>query len=208
MLYPLDVLLVGATGVGKSSTLNALFGKEVAQVGYGVNPETQELTSYRLHDYLRFHDSPGLGDGKEADFSHTKKLSELLLRPVSNHPNNGFIDLVLVILDGGSRDFGTTYKLLEAVILKNIAPERVVIGINQADQAMKGRHWNAQTRTPNAQLQQFLQEKQQSVQTRIKEATGLNIALPSVYSASNAYNLGELMQALVNALPNSRRQIY
>ncbi|HHK5578453.1 TPA: GTPase [Neisseria cinerea] len=37
---PLDVLLVGATGVGKSPTLNALFGEQKAKVGTGVDPET------------------------------------------------------------------------------------------------------------------------------------------------------------------------
>lgn len=30
---PLDVLLVGATGVGKSSTLNALFGEQKGRIG-------------------------------------------------------------------------------------------------------------------------------------------------------------------------------
>lgn len=38
LLWPLDVLLVGATGAGKSSTLNAVFGMEVAKVGDGVEP--------------------------------------------------------------------------------------------------------------------------------------------------------------------------
>ncbi len=54
----------------------------------------------------------------------------------------GFIDLVLVILDGGSRDLGTSFKLIENVILKSIEPERVMVVINQADMAMKGNHWD------------------------------------------------------------------
>lgn len=32
---PLDVMVTGVTGAGKSSTLNAVFEKEVAAVGYG-----------------------------------------------------------------------------------------------------------------------------------------------------------------------------
>lgn len=64
LLVPLDILLVGATGTGKSSTLNALFNSTVAKVGEGVDPETQNISAHSLHDYLRFHDSAGLGDGK------------------------------------------------------------------------------------------------------------------------------------------------
>ena len=60
LLMPLDVLLVGGTGTGKSSTLNALFGSNLAKVGDGVDPETQVISSYSLHNYLRIHDSAGL----------------------------------------------------------------------------------------------------------------------------------------------------
>ena len=50
LLFPLDMVLVGATGVGKSSTINALFGEDVAVVGTGVDPETQYIQHYQaLH---------------------------------------------------------------------------------------------------------------------------------------------------------------
>lgn len=35
LLYPLDVALVGATGVGKSSTLNAIFGEMLQKLELG-----------------------------------------------------------------------------------------------------------------------------------------------------------------------------
>jgi predicted GTPase len=72
---------VGATGTGKSSTLNALFNSTVAKVGHGVDPETQIISAYSLHDYLRFHDSAGLGDGKDNDLTHSKNITyEWILR--------------------------------------------------------------------------------------------------------------------------------
>ena len=56
------MLVVGGTGAGKSSTINALFGSEVAKVGRYSDPETMEISSMELNKLMRFWDSPGLGD--------------------------------------------------------------------------------------------------------------------------------------------------
>ena len=82
----INLMITGATGCGKSSTINALFNTEVAKVGVGVDPETMDITKYEL-DNLVLWDSPGLGDGKEADNRHAKniikKLHELSLIHIS-----------------------------------------------------------------------------------------------------------------------------
>ena len=67
------IMITGATGCGKSSTINALFDTEVAKVGVGVDPETMEIEKYEL-DNLILWDTPGLGDGKEADNRHAKNI--------------------------------------------------------------------------------------------------------------------------------------
>ncbi|WRF17678.1 50S ribosome-binding GTPase [Helicobacter pylori] len=41
----MNIFLMGATGVGKSSLINALFGKEIAKAGVG-KPITQHLEKY------------------------------------------------------------------------------------------------------------------------------------------------------------------
>lgn len=207
LLRPLDVLLVGGTGTGKSTTLNALFGSSVAKVGTGVDPETQNISSHQLHDFLRFHDSAGLGDGKEADHNHAKNITGELLKTITvGGQHNGFIDLTLVLLDGGSRDLGTAFRLLETVVLKAIVPERVVVAINQADMAMKGHYWNTTLNKPEPPLLEFLEAQAQSVQQRIKESTGLTISKPVYYSAQFSYNLHAVVDHIIEHLPKNRRQ--
>jgi len=208
LLVPLDVLLVGGTGTGKSSTLNAMFGATVATVGDGVEPETMEISAYSLHKYLRFHDSAGLGDGEAADLRHAQNITgKLLSTCIVDEQRYGFIDLAMVLLDGGSRDLGTAFNLLESVVLKSIEPERVVVAINCADMAMKGRHWNHELAQPEPVLREFLDEKAVSVQRRILESTGLAIQLPVYYSALHKYNLCALFDHITDHLPRSRRRI-
>lgn len=205
LLVPLDVLLVGATGTGKSSTLNALFNVTVAKVGDGVDPETQKVSSHSLHDYLRFHDSAGFGDGKENDLRHSKNITWELQKICRG--TDHFMDLVMVILDGGSRDLGTAFQLLESVVLKVIEPQRVIVAINQADMAMKGRYWNYNTNKPEPQLQVFLEDKVLSVKRRINESTSLDINKPVYYSAKFDYNIHILLDHIITHFPKQRRKI-
>ncbi len=205
LLTPLDVLLVGGTGTGKSSTLNALFDSTVAKVGEGVTPETQHISAHSLHDYLRFHDSAGLGDGKENDLIHAKNIT-WELQKVCNTDYH-LIDLTMVLLDGSSRDLGTAFQLLESVVLKVIEPQRVIVAINQADMAMKGRYWNARDHKPDSTLVSFLEEQAYSVQRRINESTGLTIDKPVYYSAKFNYNIQALVDHIIKHFPTSRRWI-
>lgn len=205
---PLDILLVGATGVGKSSTLNAIFGRKIAKVGKGVDPETMQVVHYKLNDSLRIWDSPGLGDGVASDKIHAKTITDNLCQTYTHDDGQwGFIDLVLVILDGSSRDMGTSYRLLEQVILKNIQPERVIVGINKADMAMSGRSWNRTTNKPEEKLLHFLKDKAASTQNRLYEATSLKIKKPVYYSADKGYNLNALMDSIIVHIPNEKRRL-
>ena len=109
----INIFITGATGSGKSSTINALFDQEIAKVGYGVDPETMDIAKFEL-DNLILWDSPGLGDGKDADIRHSKNIIDKLTE--KNTDGNALIDLVLVIVDGSSRDMGTSYALINEVI--------------------------------------------------------------------------------------------
>ena len=200
-----DVMVTGVTGAGKSTTLNSIFQKEIAKVGRGVDPETMNLDSYRLNDSFRLWDTPGLGDGKQNDKDHSKSLIGLLYKDYDE--KNGFIDLVLVILDGSSRDMGTTYKLLNEIIVPNFQKGRILIAINQADIAMKGRGWSHRENKPEKSLIDFLESKSTSIQERVFEATGIEVKRPVYYSAEHNYNVDKLLDMLIDNMPNERRRL-
>ena len=47
-----NILITGATGCGKSSTINGLFGSERAKVGQGVNPQTMDIQKYEYSNII------------------------------------------------------------------------------------------------------------------------------------------------------------
>ena len=205
---PLDVMVTGVTGAGKSTTLNTIFKKNVATVGNGVDPETMNLDSYSLNDVFRLWDTPGLGDGVANDEIHKRKLVDLLYKTYSLDGNiYGWIDSAIVVLEGLNRDMGSTYTLLNEVIVPNIQADRILVVINQADMAMKGRHWNKETNRPDEVLVDFLERQALSIQNRVKEATGVTIRKPVYYSAEYGYNIEKLLDFVIDNMIVERRPL-
>lgn len=212
----MNIMITGATGCGKSSTINALFDMQVAKVGVGVDPETMDIQKYEL-DNLILWDTPGLGDGKEADNRHARNIIDKLTEVDKN--GDAVIDMVLVILDGSTRDLGTSFELINHVIIPNLGKDktdRILVAINQADMAMKGRYWNDEKNEPEQQLKDFLENKVASIKKRIFEATDVSIE-PIYYSAGykeegeeqcRPYNLSKLLYYIVKATPAEKRSVY
>lgn len=232
-----NIMLVGATGCGKSSTINALFAcgekeeeilseddiitetvkksgyVEVAKVGSKSDPETKDIEKYKIGNLVLW-DTPGLGDGTEIDEHHKEVITELLREKDAD--GNALIDLVLLILDGSTRDLGTTYKILNDVIIPELngENERILIALNQADIAMKtGRHWDYEKNEPDQTLINFLNEKVESIKARIKEDSNLDIE-PVYYCAGykeesgevvHPYNLSKLLYYIMNTIPAHKR---
>lgn len=81
-----NILLAGATGVGKSSLINMIFGNDVAVVGTG-KPVTQKIDVYESESTdVRIFDSKGYEIGEESDaefFDSVVRLAE-----TTNTPEN------------------------------------------------------------------------------------------------------------------------
>lgn len=166
------------------------------------------IGSMELNELLRFWDSPGLGDNVESDRRYSKDLVDLLYKDYYLDDNRyGLIDTVLVILDGSGRDMGTTYRLLNEVVVSNFQIDRVLVAINQADMAMKGRHWNERLNCQDGVLLEFLEEKANSVRNRLAEVTGARVSRPAYYSAERGYNVEKLLDMVIDNMPRERRRL-
>ena len=110
----INLMLVGATGSGKSSTINSLFNTSVAKVGIGVDPETADIECYQMEN-LTIWDTPGLGDSIQKDSEYSNEI----VKKLSETDENGapIIDLVVVIVDASSKDLNTTYDLINKVLI-------------------------------------------------------------------------------------------
>jgi hypothetical protein len=210
---PLGILLVGPTGSGKSSTINALFGESVATVGTGFDPQTQSITEYNLEN-LTLWDCPGPGDNPERDKMNEREMAAKLEE--TDEDGELIVDLVLVVLDASQRDMSATYRLLENLVLPILGEEaerRVLIGINKIDLLRNGRGWDYEESKPKEELYDYIEVKKDSVFRRLFEATGKKIMVVD-YSAGlseedgnqhTAYNMAALLYQILRLLPDTKR---
>lgn len=198
----LNIMFVGATGVGKSSTINAIFDTEVAKVGYSADPETSVIQKYEI-DNMVLWDTPGLGDNPENDKKYAVDIANTLKE--KDNAGNLVIDEVVILVDGSNRDMKTFYEVFENLIVPYIQDtKRMIIAINQCDLTLKGRHWNEEKREPETPLIDFLDDKVSSIHQRILESTGISTD-PIYYSALYHYNISKLLLTMLKIMPDSKR---
>jgi predicted GTPase len=217
-----NVLIAGATGVGKSTTINDIFGISTdsaelrAEIGYDVAPKTKEISKFQIGNLILW-DSPGLGDEVDEDKRHKEKLIAKLKECDEN--GDFVIDLVLVLVDGSNKDMGSTFELINNVIIPNVsdAEKRVVVGINKIDKLLHPlyEHWDRVNGVPKTlELENRILEKENSVQNRIFNSTHIKVSTVS-FSAGwtdektnqqdRPYNILKLLCFLSEKMPDEKR---
>lgn len=223
---PVGILLLGPTGSGKSSTINALFGKNVAKVGMGFDPETQSIEEYHLGN-LTIWDCPGPGDTPQKDRENERLIWEKLHE--TDEDGAYLVDLALVILDGSQRDMSVAHHLINDVALPALADDedeeedevsalreekRLLIGINKVDLLRSGWGWDAVNVRPKDQLKPYIEAKEASVMSRAEEASGKKLRVvsycagvtdPETGETSGAYNVAMLFYQMLRLLPAEKR---
>lgn len=99
-----NVLVVGRTGTGKSSLINAIFGDQVAKVGAGT-PVTQSYTAYTSDQLLvNLYDSMGWEGGADGEKRFFADTHDFLKQHRTSNPDD-HIHVVWYTLDAPSARF-------------------------------------------------------------------------------------------------------
>jgi predicted GTPase len=196
------IALIGETGVGKSSTLNALF-KAGAKID-DIRPCTVETCEYAVvterngnHGPIRVFDMPGLGQDLQTDEAFLKDYGKVLPE----------CDVALWILDACTRTLSQTQAALRGVVSLAMAGlDKLVIGINKIDRIEPG-NWNARINRPSGKQHESIARRIADVRTRLGAPLGLKESRIIPYSAKQHYHLGRLLDALMDACPQDRRWV-
>ena len=214
---PLNILLMGGTGVGKSSTINAIYGENRVEVGTSARPQTQEIEQCQISKNIILYDSPGLGEGSEKDKQHMEKINKLLTDTDGN--GNAKIDLVLVITDASVKGLGQEYETIKYLLKTLGDSKRILIGLNKCDCAVSERYFDRENNKLGQEQEQFLQDKVADLQKRIKTDTGLSLSKKDIvcYSAGfydestqtqdNPYNIVQLEKMILSKIPKQKRVV-
>ena len=155
------IAMIGETGVGKSSTINALFaeGLPVSHSRACTQLETElDIAEGRR---LRVIDLPGLGEDLEADKRHEETYARVL-------PG---VDVVLWILKADNRAMTHVQAALRRLIRRKILnPRRLVVALNQVDLLQPGA-WDLSVNQPSVEQEQTIAERRNDVQTKLRQAT-------------------------------------
>ena len=195
---PINILLIGRTGAGKSSLINSLFKTDIAEVA--VLPSTERIQSYQWHSEdsaeITLWDTPGYEQVDRSD------LKELVLDYGIN------ADLLLLVNPVLDPALQMDLDFLKAIQEEN--PERKAIAIiTQIDKLRPIREWN-----PPYDWQTGERPKERSIRDAISYRQEIfsnycAIVLPVVNSDSKlereAWGIDILSLALIEAVEPAKQ---
>ncbi len=199
----ISLIVLGDAGVGKSTLLNALLGRDAAQVGFG-HQTTATIGRYRLSSAagdLLLYDTPGLGSHHDrGEDKQTLARVERLLPQC---------DLVLVVIDAVSRQHHNVARLYRNYLCRRDCLHKVIFVLSRCDAipslaGPEGGKWDERYNCPDSRLNRTIHSLIQHLQgQQILAVDALPEALPPptfiAVSATRRWNLVSLLKLSLDA---------
>ena len=196
------IAIFGATGVGKSSTVNALFnaGRQVSNIVACEDPMQAievEIGGYegRTKQKIIVYDIPGIGQNIDADKRIRKIYYQLLPK----------VDVIIWLLQASDRAMTTMQQVLRQLKRRSgkILSKKLVVAVNKIDLLAPGaENWNSVINMPG-------KEQSNEIPTLIDYISKHILrVLPKwnkgvlAYSATKQYNLKMLVKAILDTIPD------
>lgn len=207
---PFKVAIIGQSGVGKSSTLNAVFGitLPVSNIKEGTTEIIEKVFPMRDGFNLSIYDMPGLLQSRSRDKVYEEMYKEVLPQ----------CDVIVYVIKANTRNIGDDCKILKEVVLPlcnaNSVKDNLIIAVNKVDIIGESidrndpeLQWDDLNNEPTQKLWECIVKKKMAIYTKLIEENLVLINTPQslkpdqvvFYSATYKYNLGEFLKAITKA---------
>lgn len=198
------IAFIGFCGVGKSSTLNALFnaGQEISHVEACTQEEKEICGDYSQYfgskGSVRVWDMPGIGEDIFADKKHMETYKKVI-------PN---VDVVVWTIQADYRAMTPIQNTLLS-LKKEIGPnfvKKLIFAINKADTIAPGEtHWNDTFNMPSQEQLENIRAFEEYVYSKIAQVIPNWKGSITTYSAKRRFRLDILLTNMVKASGSSRQ---